>query len=158
MKFKNLVWTLSKDDILSICKLLDKVTINKVEITDNIIIGGSYRVVGLNVDFEAKLALLPVNNNIVYIKVVDFKLAKKDITNPLVKKSMNLIINSITSIDGITYDSNTFKIELEKILNSICDKSQKVHINDLYIESVKLINKEITLNLNLANITISNLK
>ena len=37
MKFKNLVWTLSKDDILSICKLLDKVTINKVEITDNII-------------------------------------------------------------------------------------------------------------------------
>ena len=112
MKFKNLVWTLSKDDILSICKLLDKVTINKVEITDNIIIGGSYRVVGLNVDFEAKLALLPVNNNIVYIKVVDFKLAKKDITNPLVKKSMNLIINSITSIDGITYDSNTFKIEL----------------------------------------------
>ncbi|CUN60195.1 hypothetical protein [Clostridium disporicum] len=158
MKFKNLVWTLSKDDILSICKLLDKVTINKVEITDNIIIGGSYRVVGLNVDFEAKLALLPVNNNIVYIKVVDFKLAKKDITNPLVKKSMNLIINSITSIDGITYDSNTFKIELEKILNSICDESQKVHINDLYIESVKLINKEITLNLNLANITISNLK
>ena len=132
MKFKNLVWTLSKDDILSICKLLDKVTINKVEITDNIIIGGSYRVVGLNVDFEAKLALLPVNNNIVYIKVVDFKLAKKDITNPLVKKSMNLIINSITSIDGITYDSNTFKIELEKILNSICDESQKVHINDLY--------------------------
>ncbi|MBC5627207.1 hypothetical protein H8S10_17560 [Clostridium sp. NSJ-49] len=158
MKFKNLVWTLSKDDILSICKLLDKVTINKVEITDNIIIGGSYRVVGLNVDFEAKLALLPVNNNIVYIKVVDFKLAKKDITNPLVKKSMNLIINSITSIDGITYDSNTFKIELEKILNSICDESQNVHINDLYIESVKLINKEITLNLNLANITISNLK
>lgn len=158
MKFKNLVWTLSKDDILSICKLLDKVTINKVEITDNIIIGGSYRVVGLNVDFEAKLALLPVNNNIVYIKVVDFKLAKKDIINPLVKKSMNLIINSITSIDGITYDSNTFKIELEKILNSICDESQKVHINDLYIESVKLINKEITLNLNLANITISNLK
>ena len=158
MKFKNLVWTLSKDDILSICKLLDKVAINKVEITDNIIIGGSYRVVGLNVDFEAKLALLPVNNNIVYIKVVDFKLAKKDITNPLVKKSMNLIINSITSIDGITYDSNTFKIELEKILNSICDESQKVHINDLYIESVKLINKEITLNLNLANITISNLK
>ena len=158
MKFKNLVWTLSKDDILSICKLLDKVTINKVEITDNIIIGGSYRVVGLNVDFEAKLALLPVNNNIVYIKVVDFKLAKKDITNPLVKKSMNLIINSITSIDGITYDSNTFKIELEKILNSICDESQNVHINDLYIESVKLINKEITLYLNLANITISNLK
>ena len=158
MKFKNLVWTLSKDDILSICKLLDKVTINKVEITDNIIIGGSYRVVGLNVDFEAKLALLPVNNNIVYIKVVDFKLAKKDITNPLVKKSMNLIINSITSIDGITYDSNTFKIELEKILNSICDENQNVHINDLYIESVKLINKEITLNLNLANITISNLK
>lgn len=158
MKFKNLVWTLSKDDILSICKLLDKVAINKVEITDNIIIGGSYRVVGLNVDFEAKLALLPVNNNIVYIKVVDFKLAKKDITNPLVKKSMNLIINSITSIDGITYDSNTFKIELEKILNSICDESQNVHINDLYIESVKLINKEITLNLNLANITISNLK
>ena len=158
MKFKNLVWTLSKDDILSICKLLDKVTINKVEITDNIIIGGSYRVVGLNVDFEAKLALLPVNNNIVYIKVVDYKLAKKDITNPLVKKSMNLIINSITSIDGITYDSNTFKIELEKILNSICDESQNVHINDLYIESVKLINKEITLNLNLANITISNLK
>ncbi|MCD2500958.1 hypothetical protein LQE93_04095 [Clostridium sp. NSJ-145] len=158
MKFKNLVWTLSKDDILSICKLLDKVTINKVEITDNIIIGGSYRVVGLNVDFEAKLALLPVNNNIVYIKVVDFKLAKKDIINPLVKKSMNLIINSITSIDGITYDSNTFKIELEKILNSICDESQNVHINDLYIESVKLINKEITLNLNLANITISNLK
>ena len=93
-----------------------------------------------------------------HIKVVDFKLAKKDITNPLVKKSMNLIINSITSIDGITYDSNTFKIELEKILNSICDESQNVHINDLYIESVKLINKEITLNLNLANITISNLK
>ena len=158
MKFKNLVWTISKEDILSLCKLLDKVTINKVELNEKIIIGGSYRVVGLNVDFEANLTLLPVNNNIVYIKVLDFKLAKKDITNPLVKKSMNLIVNSISSVDWISYDSSIFKIELEKMLNNICDESQKVHINTLNIESVKLINNEISLNLNLANITLLDLK
>ena len=85
MKFKNLVWTISKDDIKSICKVLDKVIINNVEINDKIEIIGSYKVVGLNVDFEAILTLLPVNNNIVYIKIVSFKLAKKDMSNPLVK-------------------------------------------------------------------------
>ncbi|MBM6862102.1 hypothetical protein H9X78_16945 [Clostridium saudiense] len=58
---------------------------------------------------------------------MSFKLGKKDMNNPLVKKSMNLIINSITSIDGITYDSNIFKVELEKILNNICDETKKVH-------------------------------
>ena len=157
MKFKNLVWTISKDDIKSICKVLDKVIINNVEINDKIEIIGSYKVVGLNVDFEAILTLLPVNNNIVYIKIVSFKLAKKDMSNPLVKKSMNLIINSITSIDGITYDSSIFKVELEKLLNN-CNESNKIHINTLYVESIKLINNEISLNLNLADITLLDLK
>lgn len=158
MKFKNLVWAISKDDIKSICKVLDKVIINNVEINDKIEIIGSYKVVGLNVDFEAILTLLPVNNNIVYIKIVSFKLAKKDMSNPLVKKSMNLIINSITSIDGITYDSSIFKVELEKLLNRICNESNKIHINTLYVESIKLINNEISLNLNLADITLLDLK
>lgn len=158
MKFKNLVWTISKEDIKSICKTLDKVVINNVEINNNIEVNGLYKVVGLSVDFEAILTLLPVNNNIVYIKVMSFKLGKKDMNNPLVKKSMNLIINSITSIDGITYDSNIFKVELEKILNNICDETKKVHINTLDIESIKLINNEISLNLNLANITLLDFK
>ncbi|MBM6861861.1 hypothetical protein H9X78_15565, partial [Clostridium saudiense] len=90
MKFKNLVWTISKEDIKSICKTLDKVVINNVEINNNIEVNGLYKVVGLSVDFEAILTLLPVNNNIVYIKVMSFKLGKKDMNNPLVKKSMNL--------------------------------------------------------------------
>ena len=158
MKFKNLVWTISKDDIKSICKLLDKVIINNVEINDNIEVSGSCKVVGLNVDFEATLSLLPVNNNIVYIKIMSFKLGKKDISNPLVKKAMNLIINSITSIDGITYDNNIFRVELEKILNNICNESNKIHINSLDIENIKLMNNEINLKLNIANITLLNLK
>lgn len=158
MKFKNLVWTISKEDIKSICKMLDKVIINNVEINDKIEINGSYKVVGLTVDFEAILTLLPVNNNTVYIKVMSFKLAKKDVTNPLVKKSMNLIINSITSIDGITYDSNIFKVELEKLLNNITNENNKIYINTLYVESIKLINNEISLNLNLADITLLDLK
>ncbi|SCK04756.1 Uncharacterised protein [uncultured Clostridium sp.] len=158
MKFKNLVWTISKEDIKSICKMLDKVIINNVEINDKIEINGSYKVVGLTVDFEASLTLLPVNNNTVYIKVMSFKLAKKDVTNPLVKKSMNLIINSITSLDGITYDSNIFKVELEKLLNNITNENNKIHINTLYVESIKLINNEISLNLNLADITLLDLK
>lgn len=158
MKFKNLVWTISKDDIKSICKLLDKVIINNVEINDNIEVSGSCKVVGLNVDFEATLSLLPVNNNIVYIKIMSFKLGKKDISNPLVKKAMNLIINSITSIDGITYDNNIFRVELENILNNICNESNKIHINSLDIENIKLMNNEINLKLNIANITLLNLK
>lgn len=158
MKFKNLVWTISKEDIKNICKMLDKVIINNVELNDKIEINGSYKVVGLTVDFEAILTLLPVNNNTVYIKVMSFKLAKKDVTNPLVKKSMNLIINSITSLDGITYDSNIFKVELEKLLNNITNENNKIHINTLYVESIKLINNEISLNLNLADITLLDLK
>lgn len=158
MKFKNVVWTISEQDILSICKLFDKVNITRVEINNNILICGLYKVVGMNIDFEASITPLAVDNNILYVKLVDFKIGKKDITNPLVKKSINSITNSIASIDGIAYDSNIFKIELEKILNNICNETQKLNINDMNIESVKLINHELILNLGLASITILSLK
>ena len=158
MKFKNLVWTISNEDILTLCKLLDKLTINSIKITDNILINGCYKVVGLNVEFEALLSILEVQNNVIYVKVTDFKIAKKDTSNLLVKKSIGLIVNSITSIDGITFNNNIFKIELEKLLNKVCDESKKVKINSLYLDKLTLKNGEIQINLNFVDVILLDLK
>ena len=44
MKFKNLIWNITEDDILNLCTLLDKVKMNKITIDKTVKINGKFRV------------------------------------------------------------------------------------------------------------------
>ncbi|MCI9304195.1 MAG: hypothetical protein HFJ13_08795, partial [Clostridium sp.] len=67
MKLKNLVLNLSKEDILNLIDLQDKAIIKKIELGNVIKISGIYKLVGLNIDFDASMKISSFKNNIIYI-------------------------------------------------------------------------------------------
>lgn len=77
MKLKNLLLTLTKEDILNLLKLQDKVFINELSLENNIKIRGVYKVIGLNIDFYTMLTVNNFKNNILQIDINDFKLSNK---------------------------------------------------------------------------------
>lgn len=158
MKFKNLIWNITEDDILNLCTLLDKVKMNKITIDKTVKINGKYKVVGLNFEFNSELSILPVQNNTLFVKVLSFDLAQKSTSNPIVKKAIALTVNSITSNEGIEFDNNIFKIDVLKLVNSFSEDEKKFIINNLYIDSASLNNKELQISVKLIDFTIGNLK
>ena len=154
MRFKNLVASLSNEDILNLIYLQDKLLIKKLTIDKNIEVNGLYKLIGVNFEFYTKLSVIDFHDNTLYIKIEDFKLANKNNSSIIVKKSIGFITNSINEIDGIILDQNMLKIDLKELLDSYCSEDIGIKINKLKINNVLIKNNEIELALGLLEISI----
>ena len=75
MKIKNLELNLSKDDILKLISIQDKTIIKSLELEDLIKVSGSYKLMGMNIDFNGTMSINSFKNNIIFI--IKIKLFKK---------------------------------------------------------------------------------
>ena len=77
MKLKNLVLSLSKDDILNLIALQDKTIIKKLDLGNTINASGIYKLVGLNIQFDTSMTISTFKNNIIYIDINNFQISGK---------------------------------------------------------------------------------
>ncbi|WP_343009045.1 hypothetical protein [Clostridium celatum] len=148
MKLKNLLLTLTKEDILNLLKLQDKVFINELSLVNNIKIRGVYKVIGLNIDFYTMLTVNNFKNNILQIDINDFKLSNKGAMNPIIKRSVALFEKSINDIDGVTLANKILSIDIEKVVEVYCTEKYGIVLNKLIIDNLTSKNNCIELNIN----------
>lgn len=140
MKIENLSISLSQDDILNSFSYQDKIRIKSLSIGKETKLNAVYKVVGVNMEFDATLVFDKLENNIIYINIVDFALSKKYNMNSLIKKSVNFIINTLSSIRGLYVDSKLIKINLNEIINSYLVEEHYLSMNNLEISSITFKN------------------
>lgn len=140
MKIENLSISLSQDDILNSFSYQDKIRIKSLSIDKETKLNAVYKVVGVNMEFDATLVFDKLENNIIYINIVDFALSKKYNMNSLIKKSVNFIINTLSSIKGLYVDSKLIKINLNEIINSYLVEEHYLSMNNLEISSITFKN------------------
>lgn len=140
MKIENLSISLSQNDILNSFSYQDKIRIKSLSIGKETKLNAVYKVVGVNMEFDATLVFDKLENNIIYINIVDFSLSKKYNMNSLIKKSVNFIINTLSSIRGLYVDSKLIKINLNEIINSYLVEEHYLSMNNLEISSITFKN------------------
>lgn len=140
MKIENLSISLSQNDILNSFSYQDKIRIKSLSIGKETKLNAVYKVVGVNMEFDATLVFDKLENNIIYINIVDFALSKKYNMNSLIKKSVNFIINTLSSIRGLYVDSKLIKINLNEIINSYLVEEHYLSMNNLEISSITFKN------------------
>lgn len=143
MKVKNFNCTITNDDINTITKLLDKINFKSISIDKITSLSGVYKIMGMSVEFETTLSLSSIQGNIIYLDLIEFKIAKMNNNNPIVKKSLDFLISSITSLQGITFNNNKFKIDINEIIKEYLEKENKIKLNELSIEKVLVTKGEI---------------
>ena len=140
MIIENLSISLSQNDILNSFSYQDKIRIKSLSIDKETKLNAVYKVVGVNMEFDATLVFDKLENNIIYINIVDFALSKKYNMNSLIKKSVNFIINTLSSIRGLYVDSKLIKINLNEIINSYLVEEHYLSMNNLDISSITFKN------------------
>lgn len=145
MKVNNFEISLSKDDILKLMKLQDKITIKSLSLSSDLRVNGFYRFIGINVEFDSILSLSHIKNNTIYIMIQDFKVSKKDKSSPLVKGSISVVTKSINDIEGMDLKSDLLTIDIEKIIKVYLTDTYGVKLNSLNIDNLTIKNNEIQL-------------
>lgn len=158
MKLKNLILNLSTEDILNLINLQDKAIIKKIELGNVIDISGVYKVVGLNIDFDASMKISSFKNNIIYIDINNFQISKKSSSNPLVKGSIALLTKSINDIEGMILKDKVLTIDIEKIIKVYCTDTYGVKLEKLDISTLKTSNGCFEFGINVLDINLSKLK
>ena len=158
MKLKNLVLNLSKEDILNLIDLQDKAIIKKIELGNVIKISGIYKLVGLNIDFDASMKISSFKNNIIYIDINSFQISKKSSSNPLVKGSIALLTKSINDIEGMSLKDKVLTIDIEKMIQVYCTDTYGVKSEKLDISTLNTSNGCFEFGINVLDINLSKLK
>ncbi|WP_294196043.1 hypothetical protein [uncultured Clostridium sp.] len=158
MKLKNLVLNLSKEDILNLIDLQDKAIIKKIELGNVIKISGIYKLVGLNIDFDASMKISSFKNNIIYIDINSFQISKKSSSNPLVKGSIALLTKSINDIEGMSLKDKVLTIDIEKMIQVYCTDTYGVKLEKLDISTLNTSNGCFEFGINVLDINLSKLK
>ncbi|WP_299994691.1 hypothetical protein [uncultured Clostridium sp.] len=158
MKLKNLVLNLSKEDILNLIDLQDKAIIKKIELGNVIKISGIYKLVGLNIDFDASMKISSFKNNIIYIDINNFQISKKSSSNPLVKGSIALLTKSINDIEGMSLKDKVLTIDIEKMIQVYCTDTYGVKLEKLDISTLNTSNGCFEFGINVLDINLSKLK
>ncbi|WP_300887427.1 hypothetical protein [uncultured Clostridium sp.] len=156
---KNLVvLNLSKEDILNLIDLQDKAIIKKIELGNVIKISGIYKLVGLNIDFDASMKISSFKNNIIYIDINSFQISKKSSSNPLVKGSIALLTKSINDIEGMSLKDKVLTIDIEKMIQVYCTDTYGVKLEKLDISTLNTSNGCFEFGINVLDINLSKLK
>ena len=158
MKLKNLVLNLSKDDILNLTVLQDKIIIKRLDFGNTINASGIYKLVGLNIDLDTAMTIYNFNNNIIYIDINNFKISGKSSSNPLVKGSIALLTKSINDIEGMNLKNKVLTIDIEKIIKAYCTDTYGIKLDKLDISTLNTSNGCFEFGINILDINLDNLK
>lgn len=156
MKLKNLVLSLSRDDILNLIALQDKAIIKKLDLGNRINVSGIYKLVGLNIDFDTSMTISTFKNNIIYIDINNFKISGKSSSNPLVKGSIALFTKSINEIEGMNLRDKVLTIDIQKMVKVYCTETYKVKLNKLDINTLNTDNGYFEFGINILDINLAN--
>ncbi|MEE0726490.1 MAG: hypothetical protein UCV58_08175, partial [Clostridium saudiense] len=72
-----------------------------------------------------------------------FKILKMNIVNSISKKVFNYVINVFTDLEGISFEGNDFKLEVDKLINRYYKEQGLIDLNKMQVTEVSIINKEI---------------
>ena len=158
MKLKNLVLSLSKDDILNLIALQDKTIIKKLDLGNTINASGIYKLVGLNIEFDTSMTISTFKNNIIYIDINNFQISGKSSSNPLVKGSIALLTKSINDIEGMNLKDKVLTIDIEKMVKTYCTDTYGIKLDKLDISTLKTSNGCFEFGINILDINLGNLK
>ena len=66
-----------------------------------------------------------------------------NIVNSISKKVFNYVINVFTDLEGISFEGNDFKLEVDKLINRYYKEQGLIDLNKMQVTEVSIINKEI---------------
>lgn len=157
MKLRNLSLYLSKDDIVKLMSLQEKVIIKSLELKDLIKITGSYKLMGMNINFNGIMSINSYKNNIIFIDIINFNISNKTTSNPLVKGSLAILRKSINDIEGINLKNNQLTIDIEKIVKVYCTEVYGIKLKQLVINTLEIKNETLKFGINLLELNLDNL-
>lgn len=158
MRFKDLLLNLSKEDISNLLSLQDKIMIKKLDLGKLIKISGMYKIMGLNVDFDASMTICGFKNNIIYIDIKDFQISKKGFSNPLVRGSMAFLTKSINDVEGMNLNNNSLTVDVEKIIKFNFSNIYGVKLEKLDINALNTNEGYFEFGINILELSLDNLK
>lgn len=158
MKFKNLALNLSKEDILTLISVQDKITIKNIDLENIIKVNGVYKLMGVSITFDTSIAITNLKNNIIYIDIKDFQISKKNSSNPIVKSSISFITKSINDIEGVKLSDKLLTIDIEKIIKTYCIDEYGIKLEVLDIDNLNIINGTLEFRINTLELNIKGLK
>ena len=151
MKLRNLLLDLSKDDILKLISIQDKTIIKSLELEDLIKVSGSYKLMGMNIDFNGTMSIN-------FITINNFKISNKATSNPLVKGSLAILRKSINDIEGMSLKNKELTIDIEKIVKVYCTDTYGIKLEKLDISTLTTKNGVLEFGINLLELNLNNLK
>ena len=158
MKLKNLVLNLSKEDILNLLSLQDKTIIKRLDLGNMIKVNGIYKLMGLNIDFDASMIISSFKNNVIYIDIKDFQISKKNSINPLVKGSIAFLTKSINDIDGMNLNDKALTIDVERLVKVYCTDTYGIKLEKLYIGTLNSNNGSLEFGINILELNLNAIK
>lgn len=158
MKLKNLVLNLSKEDILNLLSLQDKTIIKRLDLGNMIKVNGIYKLMGLNIDFDASMIISSFKNNVIYIDIKDFQISKKNSINPLVKGSIAFLTKSINDIDGMNLNDKALTIDVERIVKVYCTDTYGIKLEKLDIGTLNSNNGSLEFGINILELNLNAIK
>lgn len=158
MKLKNLVLNLSKEDILNLLSLQDKTIIKRLDLGNMIKVNGIYKLMGLNIDFDASMIISSFKNNVIYIDIKDFQISKKNSINPLVKGSIAFLTKSINDIDGMNLNDKALTIDVERLVKVYCTDTYGIKLEKLDIGTLNSNNGSLEFGINILELNLNAIK
>lgn len=143
MKVKNVDISLSGEDILIFSKIQNKLELNKVEIDKGIIFRGYAKVLGKDIHFDLTLKIIDLMNNIVYMIIDDFKVLNFSLMNSFSKKIIGYLGNAFADLEGITFDSNYFRIDIFQFIDKYCNELDIEILENANVRNIEVRNDEI---------------
>jgi uncharacterized membrane protein YkvA (DUF1232 family) len=120
MKLTSASARLSSTDALDMIKEYVKVeglTIKEIKIDELITVFGSYKK-GVEIPFQAVLGIGSIHNNIINVKIFEFKVAKVGILTSIKNFALKTILKEL-EVDGVTADKDNIIVDLNTIVKVV---------------------------------------
>jgi uncharacterized membrane protein YkvA (DUF1232 family) len=139
MKLTNANAKLSSKDALNIINEYVKVeglTIKEIKIDNLITVYGSYKK-GVEIPFQGTLGIGSIKDNVVYVKIFEFKVAKVGILSSIKNFALKTILKDI-NIEGITVDKDYLIVDLNTLVKVVPYVNFKLESIDLTNDAIQV--------------------
>lgn len=143
MKLKKMIVGITKADIKNFLKLQNKINITDIFINDDLRLIGIVKFLGMNISIEAELSFAKVEYNNIYLNIKSFKILKMNIVNSISKKVFNYVISAFTDIEGVSFEENDFKLEVNKLIRKYYKEQELIDLNMVQVIDASIIDNEI---------------
>lgn len=139
MKLTNANAKLSSKDALNIINeyvKVDGLTIKEIKIDNLITVHGSYKK-RVEIPFQGTLGIGSIKDNVVYVKIFEFKVAKVGILSSIKNFALKTIIKDI-NIEGITVEKDYLIVDLNTLVKVVPYVNFKLESIDLTNDAIEV--------------------